>query len=164
MTNVDEFTATDWKAPSKEQLALFFIQCRNAKAKFESKIKRIEGLMEAVNRELLSRMVTTGEEGFKVAGATVSRKKLIKVSCAAEGWQQFYTFLLDEAMRIKDSGGDPTQVFSFLHKRISSENVHEYMETHEGMPPPCINVLPEYSVVIRANNATKSDSPQEVIL
>jgi hypothetical protein len=79
----------------------------------------------------------------------VSRSKTMKVSCASEAWPLFYRWLVRELVRLVKADGDPTQIFAYLHKRVTKESIESYMAANDGHVPPGINILPEYTVSVK---------------
>ncbi|ETD67178.1 hypothetical protein V757_11660 [Pelistega indica] len=137
----------DWSTCSPDTLAASYMQFRQAKSGFDAKSAECKQVMNEIEQAMLKHMQASGTSSFKVDGvATVTRTVRNNVSCA--DWSMFFSWLLDRAKTIADAGGDPTQIFSFLQKRVSSTEVEAFMQESDT-PPPFINVLPEYSLSVR---------------
>lgn len=140
----------DYNNATPNELASTYMQLRDAKRVLNDKVKQIDEMMREVEQAMLSYMNANEVDSFKVAGvATVSRGVRNQYSCA--DWNVFLPWLLKQAESLAADGNDPTQVFSFFQKRVSSTEIADYMERHDGMPPPAINVMPEYTVSVRVS-------------
>lgn len=139
----------DWTRATDDELARAFQQCDAAKDRMNDKIRKLDVTVDDIRSEMLVRMVRRKQEGFRTTTATVSRTKTMKVSCASEAWPLFYKWLVRELVRLVQAGGDPTQIFSYLHKRVTKETIESYMAANDGHVPPGINILPEYTVSVK---------------
>lgn len=151
----------DLDKESDEALAGAYIILRDRKAakNREAKVteKNISDAMDRITNEFLTRFEARGSTSIGIAGVgTVSRGKDIKV--ASTDWKTHYNYQLDRAWAIKEAGGDPTEIFSALHKRLSLEPIEAYMDKHDGQPPPGIEVKTEYKISVRKANSKGEES------
>lgn len=139
----------DWTTLSPKELAEHYLKFREAKSQYEEQVNYCKAVMEEIQAAILEYMQATGTESFRVDGvATVTRTTKTNVSCA--DWNTLFTWMLDRAEELRSQGSDPTQVFAFLQKRVSSTAVKEFMEMDaNNAPPPAVNVMPEYGVSVR---------------
>jgi hypothetical protein len=139
----------DWTRATDDELVRAFQQCDAAKDRMNDKVRTIDATVDDIKSEMLARMVQRKQEGFRTTTANVSRTKTMKVSCASEAWPLFYKWLVRELVRLVQAGADPTQIFSYLHKRVTKETIESYMAANDGHVPPGINILPEYAVSVK---------------
>lgn len=139
--------------------AYMILRDRKAIKNREAKVteKNISDAMDRITNEFLTRFKDRGSTSIGIAGVgTVSRGKDIKV--ASTDWKTHYNYQLDRAWAIKEAGGDPTEIFSALHKRLSLEPIEAYMDAHDGQPPPGIEVKTEYKISVRKANSKGEES------
>lgn len=147
-TTTSEEPSVDWASLNDEELATSYMTCRNRKDAAEAAADRADKVMRQIKDAMLARMNAAGTTGYKVAGvATVTRTLKKNVSCA--DWSLFLPWLLDRASAIAESGGNAMDVFAFLHRRVATGAVEDYMAANGGVPPPAINIMQEYDVSVR---------------
>ncbi|RQH06609.1 hypothetical protein [Paraburkholderia dinghuensis] len=145
--------AINWPQATDSELTRIYRMLGAQEDKLNQTLKRIKATKGDIETEMLARMQRRNSDGFRTADATVTRSKNVMVSCASEGWPKFYGWLLSEADRLKTASADPTQVFAYLHKRVTKETVQAYMAANNGRVPPSITVLSEYAVSVRRRAA-----------
>ncbi|MGF6599773.1 hypothetical protein P3T23_004507 [Paraburkholderia sp. GAS448] len=138
-----------WQQATDDELVRAHLMCGRRDDELKEQLRRLKAVEEGIEREMLARMNRRQQDGFRTGAATVSRTKVNTISCAAEGWPKFYRWLLAEAVRLEKARADPTQVFAYLHRRVTKEAVESYMAANDGRVPPAINVMPAYGVSVR---------------
>jgi len=139
--------------------AYIILRDRKAAKNREAKVteKNINDAMDRIANTFLARFTDRGSTSIGITGVcTVTRSKSIKI--ASTDWKTHYNYQLDRAWKIKEDGGDPTEVFSALHKRLSLEPIEAYMDKHDGEPPPGIEVKTEYGISVRKANSKGDES------
>lgn len=97
-------------------------------AKFEAKMSRLEA-------EMLRFLNDSKTDSFKTPNGTVYKQ--MDVIPTGSDWNAFYHWVARN------------DAFDALERRIKKTFVKEYMDTHEGTPPPGVSVLREYKVRVR---------------
>ena len=141
--------------------AYIILRDRKASKNREAKVvdKNLTDAMDRITSIFLVRFKERGSTSIGVSGVgTVTRGKSIKV--ASTDWKTHYTYQLGRAKEIEAAGGDPTEIFSALHKRLSIEPIEAYMDLHDGQTPPGIEVKTEYGINVRKSNS-KGDENYE---
>lgn len=139
----------DWTTQSPEELAKAYIKSREVKAELNKRIDKLEEMQKAIQAAMLHHMNETGTTGFKVPGvASVSITSKQVFACA--DWVTFRNWAITQIDHARKTGGDPTEIFSFLQSRLSSTAIKDYMEVNDGVVPPAVNVLTEQTVSVRA--------------
>lgn len=121
-------------------IASAYVNIRNAKqahqreadaktAEFDEKLKRLEGVV-------LGHMNTHGIDNIKTDAGTFYRQESIKPNITDD--VAFYGWIV-----ANDAVGDA------LERRVKVGFVKEFMEAHDGLPPPGISVTREHVVRVR---------------
>lgn len=140
----------DWTTQSPNVLAEKYMEYRDARQSLTAQADECGRVLKEIGDAMLAHMQETGADSYRVPGvATVSRTTRTNVSCS--DWDTFFNWLLDRANTYAAEGKDPTTVFSFLQKRLSSTEVKDFMDANDNVPPPATNVMPEYAVSVRIN-------------
>jgi hypothetical protein len=158
---MSDSNAIHWPQATDNELTRAYRVLTAHEEKLNRNLKRIKATKGEIETEMLARMNRRKSEGFKTADATVTRSKTVLVSCASEGWPKFYHWLLDEAARLEKAQADPTQVFAYLHKRVTKETVQAYMAANDGHVPPAITILSEYAVSVRRRDGVADAATAE---
>lgn len=143
--------AINWAELTDEELARSYMTCRDRKEKADAAADRADGIMKQIKAAMLARMNARGSTGFKIDGvATVSRT--LRSSYACEDWTQFLSFILMEANGRAKLGRDPLDAFAFLHRRVATKAVDDWIAANtisNGLPPVGLKAHQEFDVTVR---------------
>lgn len=91
--------------------------------------------MQKLEAGMLSFLNESKTDSFKTKNGTVYKQ--MDVIPTGSDWNVFYHWV------------SKNDAFDALERRIKKTFVKEYMDTHEGTPPPGVSVLREYKVRVR---------------
>lgn len=119
--------------------------------KYDEEYAKLTDGLNRIEVELLSRLNERGAESVRTDQGTFYIQTEVKPSCT--DWDQFYIWV-DAQRREKaerEAQGLPTimEPMEFFEKRLSSKAVKAYMEMHEGLLPPAVNVMVNRVVRVR---------------
>jgi hypothetical protein len=126
-------------AVTNDRLVRAYLKMRQArselKREFEGKDNEIKAQMEVIEGHLLKFLNDNNLNTVGVGEGSFYRQVDIKPSAAS--WPDVYKFAKDN------------DAFDIFEKRLTKKFVVDYMDTHDNVPPPGVNVFREYKVVIR---------------
>lgn len=124
-----------------EKITSAFIRLRDARSQlkqaYEQQDKKLVEAQEKMSAQLMQFLNQSALESVKTSSGTVYREKVNKPTGA--DWDAIYSFIKEN------------DAFEMLERRVKKNFVEEYMETHEGTPPPGVSVYTEYNIRIRRN-------------
>lgn len=91
--------------------------------------------LDEISNFMLNYLNENGMESVKTASGTFFRKE--KVIPQGADWDAFYKWVAEN------------DAFDALEKRIKANFVTQYMEEHDGVAPPGVNVFRQWSVGVR---------------
>ena len=107
---------------------------------FEAEDVKLKQMYEKGDAFIRQHLQETGEDGFKINGvATVFTSQRLKASVGDR--EAFKTFVLEN---------DGIDLMEF---RVSTTNLKEYMEEHDGAVPPGVNAHTERTLNIRRSQS-----------
>lgn len=104
----------------------------NAKAQTDS----IEAQLRHIEAWLHERMQTLGTDQFKVQGVGTAFKKVTDF-CSVADWNSVLDFAKEH------------DAYHILTKGVSKTAVKEFMDQHDGIPPPGVNYGMKEEVMVR---------------
>lgn len=119
-----------------DTLVSAYIKMRDAKAKHEADIARIEQQMGTISDALLEICKVTGQEGGKTPHGTFTRSVYTRYDTS--NWDQFYSFI----------SGIPDGV-RMLEKRIHQGNFKAFLQDNPDVLPVGTNVTSKYTISVR---------------
>lgn len=124
---------------SPEKLTKLYLKTRETRQKaqraFDLQDAQFKAIIETCQNFLLKKADEQGVKGFKTDLGTTFTSESLKVSIADQ--QAFFDF-------VKESGD-----LDFFEKRVSSTHVKEYMDSHEGVAPPGLNLFTAREMRVR---------------
>ena len=105
------------------------------KRQFDEEDKKLKAKAERLEAELLKFLNESKIDSANTAAGTFYRQ--MEITPSGSDWDAFYQWV------VKNDG------FDFLEKRIKKTAVAQYMEEHDGAPPPGVTVYREYVVRVR---------------
>ena len=143
--------AINWAELTDDELARSYMTCREREEKAKAAADRAVGIMKEIKAAMLARMNERGSTGFKIDGvATVSR--VLRNTYACADWTQFLSFVLAEANGRAKLGHDPLDAFAFLHRRVATKAVDDWIAANtisNGLPPVGLVAHQEFDVTVR---------------
>lgn len=122
-----------------DRLAKAYIALREArsalKAEFEEKYKTLGAKQERLENEMLRFLQENNSDSVKTSNGTIYRQE--ELTPSGSDWEAFYNWVAEN------------EAFDALERRIKKTFVKEYMEAHDGAPPPGVSVYREYVVRVR---------------
>lgn len=122
-----------------DRLAKAYIALREArsalKAEFEEKYKTLGAKQERLEAEMLKFLQENNSDSVKTSNGTIYRQE--ELTPSGSDWEVFYNWVAEN------------EAFDALERRIKKTFVKEYMEAHDGAPPPGVSVYREYVVRVR---------------
>lgn len=127
------------KTVNSAQLAKAYVKLREAKAKImsdaEEAAAKLAAKMDVIEAEMLRFMNKNKINSIATTSGTFYKELDVKPSCS--DWSAFYEWIKEN------------DTFEFLEKRVTRNQIKEYMELNEDALPPGISVLKEYKVRVR---------------
>lgn len=120
-----------------EKLMQADINMREKIAALESEIKEVEKQRETVQQALHEACRALNVSSLKTKVGTLSRT--VRTSYVTNNWPALYAFIKEH------------DVPEFLHKRLSSGNIKEFLEANPDKCPPGLTPMNEYTISIRKN-------------
>jgi hypothetical protein len=121
-------------------LAAAYVKIRNAKhdvkAKADAEIAELDAKLETLANAALSHMNAHGMDNIKTEAGTLYRQEQVKPNIADD--KAFYDWIV-----ANDAVADA------LERRVKVGFVKEFMDNHDGLPPPGVSVAREYVVRVR---------------
>jgi hypothetical protein len=121
------------------QVAAAYVKIRAAKsaltAEFETKVAELDGKLQQLEGVMLKHLNTHGMTSVATEGGTFYKQEDIKPSCG--DWNAYYQWITEN------------NAFEGLEKRVGKGFIKDFMEAHEGLLPPGINVHREWVVRVR---------------
>lgn len=118
-----------------EKLMQADINMREKIAELEKQVKDVEAQRAKVQDALHEACKQLKVSSLKTKVGTLSRT--VRTTYATTDWPSLYKFIFEH------------NVPEFLHKRLSSNNIKEFLEQHPELHPPGLNTLNEYTISIR---------------
>lgn len=118
-----------------EKLMQADINMREKIAELEKQVKEVEGQRAKVQEALHEACKQLKVSSLKTKIGTLSRT--VRTTYATTDWPSLYKFIFEH------------NVPEFLHKRLSSTNIKEFLEQHPDLHPPGLNTMNEYTISIR---------------
>ncbi len=105
------------------------------KRKFDEEEAVLKGKMERLEAEFLRTLNEQGTESMRTLNGTFFRQEEITPTC--QDWDALYRWIKQE------------DAFEALERRVKKTFVKDWMDQHEGTPPPGVNVFREFVVRVR---------------
>lgn len=118
-----------------EKLMQADINMREKIADLENQIKDIEQKRDQVQAALHEACKALNVSSLKTKVGTLSRT--VSTSYVTNNWPALYEFIKEH------------DVPEFLHKRLSSSNIKEYLEANPGLMPAGLSPMSKYTISIR---------------
>lgn len=116
-----------------------YVKLRDARAErkkvFDAEDRALKIKQDRLEAEMLRILNETNTESIATDSGTFYRQENLTPSGA--DWEAFYRWVSEH------------QAFDALEKRIKKTFVQEWMDAHEGTPPPGVNVYREFVVRVR---------------
>lgn len=122
-----------------EKAARAFLRIRDARTALKHKYEEEDAALKAKQDEITG-AVADFFHAHKIDSTPTNAGtfyRIINVTPTVMDWSAVYGFI-----RERDA-------FEFLHRRVSSTFVKDYMEEHKGAPPPGVSVFKEYEIRCR---------------
>lgn len=126
--------------PNADTLVAVYIKMRDAKAKHEAEIARIDRQMDTVSDALVEICKATGQDGGKTPHGTFTRSVYTRYDTS--NWEKFYEFIAS----IPDGA-------RMLEKRIHQGNFKEFLQENPDVLPVGTNVVSKYTISVRRSRA-----------
>ena len=120
-----------------EKLMQADINMREKIASLEHEIKEIEQKRDQVQAALHEACKALNVSSLKTKVGTLSRT--VSTSYVTNNWPALYDFIKEH------------NVPEFLHKRLSSTNIKEFLEANPGLMPAGMSPMNKYTISIRKN-------------
>lgn len=120
-----------------EKLMQADIKMRERIAELENEIKDVEQKRDQVQAALHEACKALKVSSIKTKVGTLSRT--VSTSYVTSNWPALYDFIKEH------------NVPEFLHKRLSSSNIKEFLEANPGLMPEGMSPLNKYTISIRKN-------------
>ena len=120
-----------------EKLMQADINMREEIAALESQISTIKQQRDRVQDALHEACKQLNVSSLKTKAGTLSRS--VKTSYVTNNWPALYEFMKEH------------DVPEFLHKRLSSTNIKEFLDANPGLCPAGLSPMNEYVISIRKN-------------
>lgn len=120
-----------------EKLMQADINMREEIAALESQISTIKQQRDKVQAALHEACKQLNVSSLKTKVGTLSRS--VKTSYVTNNWPALYEFMKEH------------DVPEFLHKRLSSTNIKEFLDANPGLCPAGLSPMNEYVISIRKN-------------
>lgn len=119
-----------------------YIQLRDLKERInkeaKEKVAQIDAVLDNMEAEMLEQMRALGVESLRTEAGTAY--KTVKRFTPVGNWDAALDFI------------KTNQLWHFLERRVSSGAVTEYMNEHQGVVPPGINLREEQAINIRRSS------------
>ena len=116
-----------------------YVKIRDARAErkkvFDAEDREMKAKQDRLEAEMLRILNETNTESIATDSGTFYRQENLVPSGA--DWEAFYSWVSEH------------HAFDALEKRIKKTFVQEWMDAHEGTPPPGVNVYREFVVRVR---------------
>lgn len=99
------------------------------------KDNRLKEKMEQMEAKMLAFLNDSKTDSFKTHNGTVYKQ--LDITPTSSDWDALYHWIAKN------------DAFEALERRIKKAFVKEYMDSHDGTPPPGVSVLREYKVRVR---------------
>lgn len=127
------------KVVDSTRLAKAYVKLRDAKAEImrvaEEEAAKLEAKMQVIETAMLAFMNTNKMSSIATTAGTFYKELDIKPSCS--DWDVFYAWI------------KKNDAFEFLERRVTRNQIKDYMEQYEGKLPPGISVHKEFKVRVR---------------
>ncbi len=120
-----------------EKLMEAEVNMREKIADLERQISEVKVKRDQVQMALNEACKQLNVTSLKTKVGTLTRS--VRTTYATNDWASLYKFIFEH------------NVPEFLHKRLSSTNIKEFLEANPGVHPPGLNALNEYTVSVRKN-------------
>lgn len=120
-----------------EKLMQADINMREKIAELENQIKEVEKQRETVQQALHEACRSLNVSSLKTKVGTLSRT--VRTTYATTNWPALYEFIREH------------NVPEFLHKRLSSGNITEFLEANPDKFPAGLTPIKEFTISIRKN-------------
>lgn len=122
-----------------ERLVRTYVKINDArkdlKSKFTEEDNKLKAQLETVQVELLRVLNESNSNSIRTDAGTFYAQE--DITPTGSDWDLFYHWVAKN------------DTFDFLERRIKKASVKEYMESHEGAPPPGVSVYRERVVRVR---------------
>jgi len=122
-----------------EKLARLHLKMRDRKAEINRKAKeevaRIDEQMDKLNAFMLNILRESKLKSMTTEAGTIYKED--DIIPRAENWNDVFDF-------VRENDG-----FDIFERRLKKTFVQEYMDAHEGQPPPGVGVMREVKVHVR---------------